>query len=472
MIFSDADIKQITNHGLAVQDIEYQIADFVRGFPFADIVHPATMVSGEIQELNNAARQEYIDIYKGYAKTHTVIKFVPASGAATRMLRDLFTFLETGELNDTARKVCEHVRMLAFYDYLKLDENATNTDIARAIVNKYGNMPKGLVPFHKYDNGTEIRTPIAEHLVEGAKYAVSDGDNVNIHFTVSHEHHDAFENEINKIMPAYSKRFGVKYNITMSEQDPSTDTIAVNPDNTPFRTEEGTLLFRPAGHGALIKNLDKMDADIVFIKNIDNVCTDTAAQDTIEYKQALAGMLVSIQTQIFEYICALDAGKGDVNKIAEFVKNVLCVDVAPNADELKKILNRPLRVCGMVKNTGAPGGGPFLVKNSGLQIIESSQIAPTSRDIMNMSTHFNPVDLVCAVRDYRGNKFDLMNYIDKDTGFISEKSYAGRPIRAMECPGLWNGAMARWNTIFVAVPITTFNPVKTIADLLTPAHNN
>lgn len=472
MIFSDKDIKQINAHGLTVQEVEHQISDFVRGFPYADIMKPATIANGGIQELNYETRIEYINVYQKYAETHTVVKFVPASGAATRMLRDLFMFLESGELNDTARRVCEHARMLAFYDELNLDEKATNTDIARAIVNKYGNMPKGLVPFHSYNNGAEIRTPIAEHMVEGAKYAVSNGGVVNMHFTVSPEHHKAFENEINNIAPKYGERFGVKYNITMSEQDSSTDTIATNPDNTPFRTEEGALLFRPAGHGALIKNLNTIDADIVFIKNIDNVCTDAMALDTIEYKQALAGMLISVQRQIFEYLRELDAATGDINKIAEFIKKVLCTDVAPNAAELKKILNRPLRVCGMVKNTGAPGGGPFWIKNAGIQIIESSQIAPDARDIMNMSTHFNPVDLVCGVRDYMGNKFNLMNYIDEKAGFISDKSYAGRPIRAMERPGLWNGAMALWNTVFVAVPPTTFNPVKTVADLLTMAHNN
>ncbi len=472
MNFSDSDIKQITNHGLTVQEVEHQIADFIRGFQFAEIIRPATVADGGIQELNYETRKEYIDTYQNYAKTHTVVKFVPASGAATRMLRDLFMFLETDELNDTARKVCEHARMLALYNELNLNANATENDIARAIVNKYGNMPKGLVPFHAYKDGAEVRTPIAEHLVEGAKYAMSNGNTVNIHFTVSPEHHKEFENEINNIIPEYSRRFGIKYNISISEQDPSTDTIAVNPDNTPFRTEESALLFRPAGHGALIKNLNEIDADIIFIKNIDNVCTDTVAHDTIEYKQALAGMLISVQTQIFEYLRELDTGRGDVNEIAEFVKTVLCTDVVPNADELRKILNRPLRVCGMVRNTGAPGGGPFWVKNAGLQIVESSQIAPDARDIMNKSTHFNPVDLVCGVHDYMGNKFNLMDFIDENAGFISDKSYAGRQIRAMERPGLWNGAMAKWNTIFVAVPATTFNPVKTVADLLSPAHND
>lgn len=476
MTFSDQDIQQIIKHGLTVENVENQIADFVRGFPYADIVEPATIANGGIQELNYSARQEYIKTYQEYAKNHAIVKFVPASGAATRMLRDLFTFIDTGELNDVAKKVCEHVQMLAMYDELNLDANATDIDIARAIVNKYGNMPKGLVPFHTYNhehNGIdEVRTPVAEHLFEGAKYAVSKDNTVSIHFTVSPEHHDAFQRLLDKIVPEYASRFGVKYNITMSEQESSTDTIAVNPDNTPFRTPDGKLVFRPAGHGALINNLNNIDADIIFIKNIDNVCTAAAADDTIEYKQVLAGVLISIQSKIFEYLRKIDDEKADLNNIARFIKDTFGIDVGANKTELKAVLNRPLRVCGMVKNTGAPGGGPFWVRGSGLQIIESSQIAPAARDIMNKSTHFNPVDLVCSVCDYTGNKFNLINFIDENTGFISDKSYSGHPIRAMERPGLWNGAMARWNTIFVEVPGTTFTPVKTIADLLTLAHND
>lgn len=476
MIFSQNDIKQITNHGISVQDAEQQITNFIHGFPFTKISHPATIANGGIQEINYEARKKYTDIYNDYIKSHTVVKFVPASGAATRMFRDLFTFLETGELNDTANHVCKNVSMFAFYDKLDLKPNANATDIVRAIVNKYGNMPKGLIPFHKYTtehNGFDIvRTPIAEHLVEGAKYATSRDKLVNMHFTVSPEHRADFQKELDNIVPTYAQQFDVKYNITISVQDPSTDTIAVNPDNTPFRTNDGKLLFRPAGHGALIKNLDEIDADIIFIKNIDNVCTEVMAPDTTEYKKALAGMLISVQTQIFEYLNALDAGTPEINKIANFIKTVFGIDVAPNPIECRKILNRPLRVCGMVKNTGAAGGGPFWVQNTGLQIVESSQIAPDARDIMNTSTHFNPVDLVCGTHDYMGNKFNLMNFIDENTGFISDKSYAGKPIRAMERPGLWNGAMAKWNSIFVNVPAKTFNPVKTVADLLEPAHND
>lgn len=468
MIFSNQDIQQITAHGLSVQDAEKQLSDFARGFPFADIVQPATIANGGIKVLNPDARRKYVELYQNYAREHTVVKFVPASGAATRMLRDLFSFLESGDLNNVAKKVCEHVSQLACYNELNIERNASNIDIARAIVNKYGNMPKGLVPFHVYAD--EIRTPIAEHLFEGAKYATSKDNTVNIHFTVSPEHRDAFQKLLDKIIPEYSERFGAKYNVTMSEQKSSTDTIAVNLDNTPFRTNDGKLLFRPAGHGALIQNLNDIDADIVFIKNIDNVCTATVAHDTIEYKQVLAGMLVSVQTQIFRYLYEIDNGIGNLDEIAGFVKNTFGIDIAKDSNTIRTVLNRPIRVCGMVKNIGAPGGGPFWTRDDGLQIIESAQIAPDARDIMNKSTHFNPVDLVCGVRDYKGRKFNLMNFLDENTGFISDKSYAGRPIRAMERPGLWNGAMAKWNTVFIEVLVTTFTPVKTIADLFTPAH--
>ena len=468
MTLSNQDIRQITNHGLTITDIETQIANFVRGFPFADIVRPATTTHGEIQELNQLSRKKYTDIYNEYRKSHTVVKFVPASGAATRMFRDLFEFLESGVQNNTVQTVCRNIKTLALGRELNITPNACDSDVIRTIVNEYGSRPKALVPFHIYTD--EIRTPVAEHMFEGAKYATSRGDIVNIHFTVSPEHRAELQKLIDKIIPEYSARYGVKYNITMSVQKSSTDTIAVNPDNTPFRTSDGALLFRPAGHGALIENLDAIDSDIIFIKNIDNVCHQGAMQDTVEYKCALAGILVDIQAQIFEYIRQIKSGTCDTNEIHRFIQKILCMDVAPNADEMLKILNRPVRVCGMVKNIGAPGGGPFIVRHMGPQIVESSQIAPEMRKIMNTATHFNPVDLVCGVRDYMGDKFNLNDFIDENAGFISEKSHVGRPLRAMERPGLWNGAMAHWNTVFVEIPGTTFTPVKTVADLATAAH--
>ena len=277
-------------------------------------------------------------------------------------------------------------------------------------------------------------------------------------------------------IPGYESRFGVKYRISFSVQDPSTDTLAVNPDCTPFRRADGRLLFRPAGHGALIGNLGKIDADIVFVKNIDNVTTDARRGDTVLYKKALAGVLLALQERIFEYLMALEVPGAELEPIAAFIENELCVKLPKDYGTplLRRVLNRPIRVCGMVRNEGEPGGGPFWAVNDdgteSLQIAESSQIAPDDLPLMQSATHFNPVDLVCGVRDSKGCKFDLRRYTDPATGFISSKSSGGRDLRAQELPGLWNGAMAKWNTVFVDVPVTTFSPVKVVQDLLRPQH--
>ena len=290
------------------------------------------------------------------------------------------------------------------------------------------------------------------------------------------EHRAAFEALVAERAPRYEARFGLRYDIGFSEQKPSTDTVAVNPDNTLFRTDDGALLFRPAGHGALIENLNDIDADIIFVKNIDNVTTDALRGDTVTYKKVLAGLLLELQEQCFEYIRALDTGGAELGIIARFIRDRLCVRLPDNYNSalLRAVLDRPIRVCGMVRNEGEPGGGPFWVANDdgteSLQIAESSQIAPADRPLMQRATHFNPVDLVCGVRNVRGEKFDLRRYTDPQTGFISSKSYAGRELRAQELPGLWNGAMARWNTVFVDVPVTTFSPVKVVLDLLRPQH--
>ena len=312
-------------------------------------------------------------------------------------------------------------------------------------------------------------------MVECALYARS-GDEVYIHFTVSAEHMDGFKEVLAAKQSFYEERFGVKYNVSFSVQKPSTDTIAVNPDNTPFRTDEGKLLFRPAGHGALIENLNDIDADIIFVKNIDNVTTDERRGDTVKYKKALAGLLLELQEQAFEYLKVLEVGGADLEPIAKFIEEKLCVKLPEdyNSELLKGVLNRPIRVCGVVRNQGEPGGGPFWVDGGdgteSLQIAESSQIAPEDMHLMQSATHFNPVDLICGVKDSRGGKFDLTQYTDPSTGFISSKSSGGRDLRAQELPGLWNGAMAKWNTVLVEVPITTFSPVKVVQDLLRPEH--
>lgn len=475
--FSNDDILQIEQHGLTPDAVAAQLDAFARGFAFSDIVAPATAGDGVIQ-LDAEMRRHYIDIYEQYRRTHSVVKFVPASGAATRMFRDLFEFLNTGARNTVTDAVLNNLSRFAFYADLKkfLPDTPTDTDIIERIVTdaglNYGHMPKALIKFHRYADSA--RTALAEHLDEGAEYARG-ADGVNIHFTVSPEHRAGVEELLHRLVPEYSARYGVQYNIELSYQKSSTDTIAVNPDNTPFRDADGRLLFRPAGHGALIENLNEIDADLIFIKNIDNVCAASHRGDTIEYKSALAGYLVMLQSKIFDYLNNTTAPLGDV---IQFINDNLGVRLSRDATraDCNRILSRPLRVCGVVRNTGAPGGGLFWVRAAdgtvSLQIVESAQIAPDARDIMNTSQYFNPVDLVCATRDASGRHIDLIQFVDENTGFISEKSAGGRPLRAMERPGLWNGAMAGWNTVFIEVPPTTFTPVKVVADLLSAPHIN
>lgn len=444
-MFTPSDIAQLGKRGISVEKAEKQLQSFATGFPELDIVSAASVGNGVLnpseEEINMYVKawQDYLD------EGHTVLKFVPASGAASRMFKDLFEYLETGKKNKFIEKFLAEKDNFAFGEQLKgLDEQAAVSHLLKDM--NYGNLPKGLLLFHSYQDGA--RTPALEHLVEGAMYASSKGE-VNIHFTVSHEHLPLFQAHIAEHQAAYEAKLGVKFHISYSEQKPSTDTLAANPDGTPFRTSNGQLLFRPGGHGALIENLNEQDADIIFIKNIDNVVPDRLKSDTVRYKQLLAGVLVTEQKRIF----------------AELQNPYL------PADERVR-LTRPLRVCGVVKNTGEPGGGPFIVREAdgtlSCQILESSQISNPA--LMQQATHFNPVDLVCATRDADGKPYHLPDFVDENTGFISHKSKDGKELLALELPGLWNGAMSRWNTIFVEVPISTFNPVKTVNDLLRPEH--
>ena len=346
----------------------------------------------------------------------------------------------------------------------------------------YGQKPKGVLTFHKYEK--EFRTAFEEHLYEGAFHSKTIENKVNIHFTISPEHSDLFNAIMESKVQQLENKFKVKFDISFSYQKPSTDMVAVDLNNDLFREPDGSLVFRPGGHGALIENLNDLDADIIFIKNIDNVVPDRLKDVTIEYKKALAGVLLSFQQMIFDYIEVLtkEGNKDEILfEIEHFIREELCYQIEgdnkKDKDTMLEILNRPLRVCGMVKNEGEPGGGPFWVKHqedtTDLQIVESSQIDTNNHEqisILKSSTHFNPVDLVCATKDYKGNKFNLLNYRDSNTGFISKKSKDGRDLKAQELPGLWNGAMANWNTIFVEVPIITFNPVKTVNDLLREEH--
>ncbi len=478
-MFTKEDLSQIEQRGLTSSAIDSQLQNFRNGFPYLPVVRAASPGDG-IRVLDPERIEQAVARYEEAVGELRVVKFVPASGAATRMFKDLYEFLRTGERNAVTEKLLGNLDRFAFAGELRevtpsdADERATVGALVEEGLD-YGSTPKGLISFHRYDE--EVRKAAEEHLVEGAAYAAAGGE-VRIHFTVSPEHRAGFERLMAERAPIYAERFGVTYRIDFSEQKPSTDTIAVNPDCTPFRTDEGRLLFRPAGHGALIANLGEIDADLIFIKNIDNVTTDVRRGDTIRYKKALAGVLLDLQARIFDYLMALEVPGAELEPIAEFIERELCVKLPENYTTvmLRSILDRPIRVCGMVRNEGEPGGGPFWVAGEdgtqSLQIAESNQIAPESRGLMQSATHFNPVDLVCGITTSKGGRFDLSRYVDPSTGFISRKSSGGRDLLAQELPGLWNGAMARWNTIFVEVPPTTFSPVKVVTDLLRKEHQN
>ena len=499
-----SDEKILLQRGISKQQIETQLNNFVTGFPYLEIKSAASINKG-ISPVSSENKKKYLEEWEAYQQSSaSVLKFVPASGAASRMFKDLFSFLEkddTTPTSDFEKKFFDEIRKFAFYDDLneacvknegktipELISSGQFKDVVSDLLNSnglsYGSLPKGLLKFHSYP--TEKRTPLQEHLVEGALYAQSKGK-VNIHFTVSGEHRAFFEKHLAESLPAYEKTFGVKYQVSFSEQKPSTDTIAADSNNQPFR-ENGELVFRPGGHGALIENLNDLDADVIFIKNIDNVVPDSLKDTTVEYKKLIAGMLIHLQSQAFAYLRELeneaisDAKLAVITQFCESKLNNHHPDIKSlKGDSLRKYLysklNRPVRVCGMVKNVGEPGGGPFLTVNQdgtvSPQILESSQIDQNNAEDkakMQNSTHFNPVDLVCGVKNYKGEKFNLVNYVDKNTGFISLKSKSGRELKALELPGLWNGAMSDWNTIFVEVPIETFNPVKTVNDLLRKEH--
>jgi len=499
----EIDLKK---RGISSNQIAEQLNSFINGFPFLKIQRAAETGNG-IVLVSEQEIQFFLNQWEEYLNTEaSVIKFVPASGAASRMFKDLFEFIE-GENNEPANsfenKFFDEIEKFAFYKDLNdvcikingqtIDELIINKQYKQIIRNlllenglNYGSLPKGLLKFHSYPS--EIRTPLQEHLVEGALYAATVSGKVNIHFTVSKEHRLLFEKHFDDSKSRFEENYNVKFNVSFSEQKPSTDTIAANNINEPFRDKNDELVFRPGGHGALIENLNDLDGDIIFIKNIDNVVPDSFKQNTITFKKVLAGILVNIQKQCFGYLNELEnesISKAKMTIMAQFCE-VRLNNHHPDLNRLNEIelrkylytkLNRPIRVCGMVKNVGEPGGGPFLTVNAdgtvSLQILESSQIDMTNPDDKEMlmnSTHFNPVDLVCGVKDYLGKKFDLLQFVDKKTGFISLKSKNGKELKALELPGLWNGAMSDWNTIFVEVPIDTFNPVKTVNDLLRPQH--
>ena len=499
-----SDESILKQRGITKQQIENQLLSFVNGFPFLEIRSAASINNG-ITVIPAENQHKLLNEWEIYQQSDAVVlKFVPASGAASRMFKDLFSFLEKDEntpSSDFEKKFFDEISHFAFYDDLNeaCIKNEGRTipelmaagqfkDVVSDLLNSnglsYGSLPKGLLKFHSYPD--DKRTPLQEHLVEGALYAKSNGK-VNIHFTVSAEHRVLFEKHLLGSLPKYEKQYGLKYQVSFSEQKPSTDTIAADSDNQPFR-DRGELVFRPGGHGALIENLNDLEADVVFIKNIDNVVPDSLKEATVTYKKLIAGLLVHLQKQTFAYLHELenegisDAKLAVISQFCESKLNNHHPDIGSlKGNELRQYLfnklNRPIRVCGMVKNVGEPGGGPFLTVNQdgtvSPQILESSQINqnnPEDKAKMLNSTHFNPVDLVCGIKNYKGEKFNLLNFVDKNTGFISLKSKSGRELKALELPGLWNGAMSDWNTVFVEVPIETFNPVKTVNDLLRKEH--
>jgi len=510
-MFTEQDLTHFKQRGIAIEAIEEQIKKFKHGFPYLPLSRAATINDG-IKKIGEKEANELITIFERKKEQFTIVKFVPASGAATRMFKALFSFLGNykGTKQDFAAYTADkgfqsvysffnNLNKFAFYDDLKqaykkihttdleqaLKEHAF-TSILQVLLGKegldYGALPKGLLKFHAYEDG-KMRTPVEEHMVEAAEYGKDKNGKAKIHFTVSPEHRERFQTLINNIKEAYEKVYSTRFDISFSEQKASTDTIAVNLENKPFKEKDGTILFRPAGHGALIYNLNEIDTDLIFIKNIDNIVPDKIKTETIRYKKILAGLLLKYQEKIFEYIKKLHQENAHtyLEEISTFLQKQLGVEpINSNAKQKEYLLNklnRPIRVCGMVKNEGEPGGGPFWAKNTdgtiSLQIVESAQVDidnPAQKEIFDNATHFNPVDLVCGVKNYKGEKFNLEKYSDPTTGFISKKSKDGRDLKAQELPGLWNGSMADWNTVFVEVPIITFNPVKTVNDLLRPEH--
>jgi hypothetical protein len=501
-MFTQKDLQQIRSKGIRLDDINQQIRHFQLGFPPADITMPATPGKGIIL-LTEGDQERYKNIYLDNAPDNRIIRFVPASGAASRMFKALYSALEELEgkamqaqqewisKNKEIERFFKKLESYPFYEDLPREEEPAS--LLQHLLGRegldYGNKPKGLLKFHKYSEN-DRRTAFEEHVREAVKYCGSRDGMVRMHLTVSSDHLDGFQTEAARILPKIEGETGMSVDLTFSFQKPETDTIAVDQDNVPFRKSDGTLLFRPGGHGALIRNLDALDGDLVFVSNIDNVAPDRLKNLRVKQKQVLGGILLEIRSKIFYYLQQLDGEekpeKTRLDSMVSYLHQRLGIAIPEKLEswdvsDLKKWLvttmNRPIRVCGMVRNEGEPGGGPFYVRSESgevsLQIVESSQVDmkdPAKTALVQASTHFNPVDLVCSLRDYRGEKFNLGRFVDPNTGFISEKSEGGKTLKALELPGLWNGSMAGWLTLFVDVPVETFSPVKTVFDLARKEH--
>ncbi|MDO6492848.1 MULTISPECIES: DUF4301 family protein [unclassified Cellulophaga] len=509
MNFTDIDLQQFAAKGITNEKVLGQIETFKEGIPFVNLSKAAVVGDG-ILKFTTDEEQQLISLFEKERKAKELLKFTPASGAATRMFKALFAFLEvytpkkqslqeyinTSE-DGAVKAFTEGLKSFPFYDDVKqrIGSNFSSTgEEVYAFVSEllsdeklnYGFYPKGLLPFHNYKD--QIVTPFYEHLREAALYAATD-NKAKLHFTISEQHQQMFLDKEEQVLGKVNKETGVSFSVDYSFQKKETDTIAVDMSNKPFRLKNGSLLFRPGGHGALIENLNDKTADVIFIKNIDNIVVEEHLETIANSKKMLAGFLLKVQNKAFKYASILDNNDIDdelINEIRLFLKEELNVRFKNGfihlgkKDQialLKDYINRPIRVCGMVKNLGDPGGGPFWIKdyqeNVSLQIVESAQIDTSNYNqakILQNATHFNPVDLVCGVKNYKGEKYNLLDFVNEKQGFITEKTKEGRPVKALELPGLWNGAMAYWNTIFVEVPSITFNPVKTVNDLLKSAH--
>lgn len=505
--FNREELEQVKEQGLTPQKVLEQIELFRKGIPFTHLYKTCEQ-GKEIKVLKEDSFQDLLELFEKEVLKSRMMKFVPASGAASRMFKSLLSInnqyesitidnLEKDTSNKEAKDVISFIKGLnkfAFLDDLKdiMLKKGFNFDsdlekgefknIINLLISKeglnYANLPKGVIKFHSYQN--DVRTAFEEHLVEGLNYTKDIEGKVKLHFTISPEHLDLAQKLILDLKNKHEENKNVFFDVSFSIQKPSTDTIAVDLNNEPF-IDNGKLLFRPAGHGSLIENLKDTEGDIIFIKNIDNVVPDKIKDETYKYKKLLAGYLIKTQNIIFDLLEQLEKSDDEllIKNATEFIKKELFIEVPQNVnikEWIVNVLNRPIRVCGMVKNQGEPGGGPFVVDSNGiksLQIVETSQIDiynQEQKNILLTSSHFNPVDLVCGIRNYKGEVFDLSNFIDFNTCFISNKSKNGKDLKAMELPGLWNGSMAYWNTIFIEVPLITFNPVKTVNDLLKPEH--
>ena len=497
------DLVQLKEQGLTVEQVQAQIDNFKNGFPKSRLDAPATPGNGGIRVLSANEIARYEKQYRTLGSGKKILKFVPASGAATRMFKDLYSFTATyfGIADNfekeypSVKEFLDNLTVFAFYNDLKacmlradldIDDYMQRGDYSTVInfllkeqYMGYGSLPKALLKFHRY--GEVQRTPMEEHIVEGALYARNSDGTVDLHFTISPEHRAAFRRKLAEVKAYYESTLGIKLKVSTSEQKHYTDIIAVDEQNNPVRDENGRLTFRPGGHGALIENLNEQRADLIFVKNIDNVVPDWMKHTTVIYKQVLAGMLLELREKTFDALRTLDSkpDKRTLNKLIRFAKEELNIMVPEGCDAktLHTLLNRPMRICGMVKNLGEPGGGPFYTIDTkgrrSLQVVESAQVNhndPQQEKIFQASTHFNPVDLVCSTKNYRSRYFDLRQYVDPQTGFISKKTKGALTVKSQELPGLWNGAMADWITLFVEVPIATFNPVKTVNDLLRKEH--